>query len=231
MTSRRVRYILLLLLITMTACSDGAKIEVLTAGSDQAANAAPSSSLTSSDPVLETAEVIRAKGIAGQGMLLVIPQGKETIEPLGAPSLFGKEEDLMFKADYTVLYKHGEQEETVAELKDQTFIQPVNEPVVMQKLSVEDKYIFILTPRYQDGHGMEFYAFVVDHVKEEAYQAFFQVDDQVSLMSYYKPGTQPMVRSDLLVLQSVEGPGGETPEGPPDRIFRLDAVNRVFVYK
>ena len=231
MTSKRIRNMLLLLLITITACSDGAKKEVLTAGRDHAAKAAPSSLLTSSDSVEETAEVIRAKGIAGQGVLFVIPKGEETIEPLGAPSLFGKEEDLVFKADYTVLYKHGEQEETVAKLKDQTFIQPVNEPVVMQKLSLGDKYILILTPRYQDGHGMEFYAFVVDHGKEEAYQASFQVDDQTSLMSYYKPGTQPVVQNDLLVLQSVEGPGGETPEGPPDRIFRLDTVNRVFVHK
>lgn len=175
-------------------------------------------------------ETIRAQGVTEEGRLSVVAVEKEKITKLGAPSCFGHEIDLSFTGNYSVRYgSHGVTGE-VTTLEDITFIQPSSAAVDMIRLPFQDADVFILAPQYKDCHGIEIYAFAVDHGTGHAVQLRFQEETIVSDTSYYRPGTIPMVKENKLVLQSTEGPGGE---GSSDfkltRMYRLDLRQNAMV--
>ncbi|MEC0306964.1 hypothetical protein P4H67_09360 [Paenibacillus lautus] len=177
-----------------------------------------------------TEETIRAQGVTDRGRLSVVAVEKEKITTLGAPSCFGLETDLSFTGNYSVRYpSHGVTGE-VATLEDITFIQPTSAAVDMIRLPFQDADVFILAPQYKDCHGIEIYAFAVDHETGHAVQLRFQEEMMVSDTSYYRPGTIPMVKDNKLVLESTEGPGGEgSSDSKLTRTYRLDLRQNAMV--
>lgn len=168
-------------------------------------------------------ETIRAQGFTDEGRLSVVAVEQEKITTLGAPSCFGIETDLSFAGKYIVRYSYNEITYEVTTLDDLTFIQPTSAAVNMVRLPFQEADVFILAPQYQDCHAIQIYAFAVEHDTGKAVQLRFQDELSVSYTSYYRPGTEPMVKDNMLVLQSTEGPGGEgSPDYKPKRMYRLD---------
>ncbi|MBT2763112.1 hypothetical protein [Paenibacillus sp. ISL-20] len=178
----------------------------------------------------DTEETIRAQGVTDKGRLSVVSVEKEKITKLGAPSCFGIETDLSFAGNYSVRYRSNGVTDEVTTLDDLTFIQPTSAAVNMVRLPFQDADVFILAPQYQDCHAIQIYAFAVEHDTGKAVQLRFQEELSVSYTSYYRPGTEPMVKDNKLVLQSTEGPGGEgSPDYKPKRMYRLDLKQGVMV--
>ncbi|MCC3373691.1 hypothetical protein [Cohnella sp. REN36] len=175
--------------------------------------------------------VLRAEGTSEAGKLQVVAPNGEKQETLGAASCVGQETDFEFQGSYQVVYaKEGENGTVIAELPDLTFIQPSADTVRMTKLSFADADVFLLVPQYADCHGLSFYAYAVDKKNGEAFPLTFRMADGTeSETSYYPPGQQPAIRDGQLVLPSSEGPGGETAEGPQDRIFDLNLAEKALV--
>ncbi|WP_339293070.1 hypothetical protein MKY48_12840 [Paenibacillus sp. FSL W8-0187] len=177
-----------------------------------------------------TEETIRAQGVTDEGRLRVIAVGQEKITTLGAPSCFGIETDMSFTGNYSVQYSTNQVTNEVTTLGDLTFIQPTSAPVDMIRLPFQAADVFILAPQYRDCHGIQIYAFAVEHETGKAVQLRFQDESLVSYFSYYRPGTTPMVKDNKLVLESTEGPGGEgSPDYKPKRMYRLDLKQGVMV--
>lgn len=168
-------------------------------------------------------ETIRAQGFTDEGRLSVVAVEQEKITTLGAPSCFGIETDMSFTGNYSVQYSTNQVTNEVTTLGDLTFIQPTSAPVDMIRLPFQAADVFILAPQYRDCHGIQIYAFAVEHETGKAVQLRFQEELSVSYTSYYRPGTEPMVKDNKLVLESTEGPGGEgSPDYKPKRMYRLD---------
>ncbi|WP_221469199.1 hypothetical protein [Cohnella nanjingensis] len=178
-----------------------------------------------------SAAVVRAEGTAETGKLQVVPLNGEKQETLGAASCMGKETDMQFQGSYRVVYTRGKESGVVIdELPEMTFIQPSADIVQMTKLAFADADVFLLVPQYADCHGLNFYAYAVDKNGGEAFPLSFRMADGTeSNASYYPPGELPAVRDGQLVLPSGEGPGGETANGPQDRIFDLNLSEKALV--
>ncbi|MGG4341866.1 hypothetical protein [Paenibacillus lautus] len=175
-------------------------------------------------------ETIRAQGFTDEGRLSVVAVEQEKITALGAPSCFGIETDVSFTGNYSVQYSTNQVTNEVTTLGDLTFIQPTSAPVDMIRLPFQAADVFILAPQYRDCHGIQIYAFAVEHETGKAVQLRFQDESLVSYFSYYRPGTTPMVKDNKLVLESTEGPGGEgSPDYKPKRMYRLDLKQGVMV--
>ncbi|MCI1777235.1 MAG: hypothetical protein LKI04_24810 [Paenibacillus lautus] len=177
-----------------------------------------------------TEETVRAQGVTDEGRLRVIAVGQEKITTLGAPSCFGIETDRSFTGNYSVQFSTNQVTNEVTTLEDLTFIQPTTAPVEMIRLPFQDADVFILAPQYRDCHGIQIYAFAVEHDTGRAVQLRFQDESLVSYFSYYRPGTVPEVKENRLVLQSTEGPGGEgSPDYVSERMYQLDLRQNALV--
>jgi len=175
-------------------------------------------------------ETIRAQGVTDEGRLNVIAVGQEKITTLGAPSCFGIETDRSFTGNYSVQYSTNQGTNEVTTLEGLTFIQPTSAPVDMIRLPFQDADVFILAPQYRDCHGIQIYAFAVEHETGKAVQLRFQDESLASYFSYYRPGTVPEVKENKLVLQSTEGPGGEgAPDYVSERRYQLDLTQNALV--
>lgn len=173
---------------------------------------------------------IRAQGVTDEGRLNVIAVGQEKITTLGAPSCFGIETDRSFTGNYSVQYSTNKATNEVATLEGLTFIQPTSAPVDMIRLPFQAADVFILAPQYRDCHGIQIYAFAVEHETGKAVQLRFQDESSVSYFSYFRPGTAPEVKENKLVLQSTEGPGGEgSPDYVSERMYQLDLRQNALV--
>jgi hypothetical protein len=175
--------------------------------------------------------VIRAEGSTETGKLRVVPQSEEKSEALGAPSCMGNVTDMRFEGDYRVVYEQENGKQTViASLPGMTFIQPSADTVQMTKLQFAEADVFLLVPQYADCHGITLYAYAIAKNSGAAFPLSFQMTDgTLSDTSYYPPGRLPAVHNGQLVLPTSIGPGGETANGPQDRIFTLDLAAKAFV--
>jgi len=177
------------------------------------------------------AGTVRAQGIGPVGKLLVVAEGSEAVQRLGAPSCFGMESDQKFSGRYDVIYTAADGSVTkIGVLEDRTFIQPNSEPVEMIRLPLQDADVFLLAPQYRDCHAIEIYAFAMDRGTGEAFPLSFKEKEASFATSYYKPLSQPAVRNNRLVLQSTEGPGGEgSPDFDGEREYRLDLREKALI--
>ncbi|EFU41552.1 hypothetical protein PVOR_14404 [Paenibacillus vortex V453] len=182
-------------------------------------------------PSPSVTETIRAEGTTDEGTLQVVAVDKEEITELGAPSCFGLETDLSFKGDYKVKYTAEGTSEDVVVLEDLTFIQPTSASLQMIRLPFQEADVFILAPQYKDCHGIQIYAFAVEHGSGKAVQLQFEEEFSRASTSYYRPGTTPTVKDNKLVLKSTEGPGGEgSPEyNMAERMYQLDLRQNAMV--
>lgn len=173
------------------------------------------------------ANQVRAEGItSSSGKLTIAPAMEETIGTLGAPSCYGLETDYTYEGNYVVTYASGQTQQPVTELKDLTFIQPTEETLSLSRLDFPDAEVFLLAPQYKDCHGISIYAFAVDKASDTAFVLSFIEDGVQRSTSYYHPLTEPAVVDGMLVLESSEGPGGETQEGPLPRHYKLNLQDR-----
>lgn len=181
-------------------------------------------------PSSAASETIRAQGATAEGMFSVTAAEKEEITELGAPSCLGLETDLSFKGDYKVRYAANGVSDEVAVLENLTFVQPTSAAVQMIRLPFQEADVFLLAPQYKDCHGIQIYAFAVEHESGKAVQLQFEEEFSRTDTSYYRPGTTPMVKENQLVLESTEGPGGEgSSEDMVERMYRLDLKQNAMV--
>lgn len=191
----------------------------------------PESVPTANEDTKKHAGAVRAQGTGPEGKVLVVAEGSEAVQRLGAPSCFGIETDLSFSGRYHVIYAAADGSETeIGVLEDRTFIQPNSEPVEMIRLSLQEADVFLLAPQYRDCHAIEIYAFAMDRGTGEAFPLSFKEGVSSFVTSYYRPLSQPMVRKNRLVLESTEGPGGEgSPDYDREREYRLDLRERALI--
>lgn len=124
----------------------------------------PKSDLTDSiviDSVNED-QAIRAEQQTDKGTLLMISNGKEERGHLNVSSTLGQEGDQTFQSNYSIIYRQGDQDKVLLELPAYLFVQPSDKKLTLEKVSFKDADVYILTPQYQTGHGLEGYVFAID---------------------------------------------------------------------
>lgn len=110
---------------------------------------------------------VRARIDTDNGELYVVSEGKEAIGHITTPSVLGKEGDVFYQGNYSVIYKHNEDEKELKELQDIVFIQPSDQSISFEKISFEAMDVFLLTPEYTSSRGYNSYAFGIDKKVEK----------------------------------------------------------------
>ncbi|EFM08884.1 hypothetical protein PaecuDRAFT_4349 [Paenibacillus curdlanolyticus YK9] len=208
MMIRRITVLLILAgLLVAAGCSEKASDGPAVSGQSEvtdhleaAVPSEPDGSLAQREP--------RAVGTTDRGKLLVIPTNDETIEQLGAPSCFGEAEDYAIEADYSVVFKDHQGEETVLALTEvHRFIAPGKEPIALQTLSFQGLQAVVIAPQYTDCHGVAFYLIGIDD--SGAYPFTFVTEEGTSNSFSYAPNTEVRVVENELVVEKGQAAGSE----------------------
>ncbi len=174
------------------------------------------------------AQTIRARTAAGQGELLMISSGPEERGHLNVSSNYGLEGDQTYQADYSIVYRKGNQDQELFRLPAFLFAQPTDRVLDFAKVSFKEADIYLLTPQYKSGHGLAGYAFAIDKRSGEAFPLSFVQDGIVQdTLIYAELEPAPVNDHEQLAVFSPVGAGGE-PELEP-RVYTLDLVNHQFV--
>ncbi|SDM16138.1 hypothetical protein SAMN05428961_110116 [Paenibacillus sp. OK060] len=191
----------------------------------------PKSVLTNSitiDSVNEN-QSIRAEQKTDKGTLLMISNGKEERGHLNVSSTLGQEGDQTFQSNYSIVYRYDGQDKVLLELPAYLFVQPSDKKITFEKMSFKDADVYVLTPQYKTGHGLEGYVFAIDKQSGEGFPLEIVKKDQVSktlLYSESKPSLS--VANDGLVVHPPVGAG--TPEEDmKDVIYKLDLSKKQLI--
>ncbi|MFB9328980.1 hypothetical protein ACFFSY_23850 [Paenibacillus aurantiacus] len=101
-----------------------------------------------------------AIGTHPEGHLLIKPDSNANVRPLGAPSCYGLETDLSWTGNYEAWWEPaagGPSAKVVTFPVDFEIIQPSEEPVKLQMITLGDTNLFAYVPRYTDCHALETY--------------------------------------------------------------------------
>ncbi|UPK42719.1 hypothetical protein [Paenibacillus pabuli] len=152
---------------------------------------------------------VRARIDTDNGELYVVSEGKEAIGHITTPSVLGKEGDVFYQGNYSVIYKHNEDEKELKELQDLVFIQPSDQPISFEKISFEAMDVFLLTPEYTSSRGYNSYAFGIDKKSGEAFAITFKNAEKVQDTINYEKVSIPVNKSEKLVVttRNTEGQG------------------------
>ncbi|KQY90938.1 hypothetical protein ASD24_24380 [Paenibacillus sp. Root52] len=152
---------------------------------------------------------VRAQIDTDSGELYVVSEGKEAIGHITTPSVLGKEGDFYYQGNYSVMYKHNEEEKEIKELKDIVFVQPSDQPISFEKISFEAMDVFLLTPEYTSSRGYNSYAFGIDKKSGEAFAITFKNGENVQDVINYEKDSVPVSTSEKLVVttRNTEGQG------------------------
>lgn len=174
---RKTKYILLgmlLMVIPLTACGGEASLRSIsspTVAPNSLAIIAPSSSPISSPIAAEAKKEdnsVRAIGAHPDGRLLVIPESRASVAPLGAPSCYGLETDLSWLGDYEAVWE-SKSDGTLSKVMtfplDFGIVQQSDAPIEMQMITLGETKVFAYVPRYTDCHALETYLFGVSEGK------------------------------------------------------------------
>ncbi|MFC4099111.1 hypothetical protein [Paenibacillus xanthanilyticus] len=219
--------VMLLLLALLSACMNRAVQEDPDPRPDHQQDASPpvSTSLPDSAPADLS---IRALGTHPDGRLLIKPDTRANVRALGAPSCYGLETDLSWKGDYEAWWEPASGEASGKLLVfpiDFEIIQPSDEPIQLQRLSVGDADLFAFVPRYTDCHARETYLFGV--AGGQAFPIMFDMKTGQPLSRIGQHPHHPLrAERDELVVYGGQGAG-------QDFIsiyhFRYDADNHMMV--
>ncbi|MEC0174936.1 hypothetical protein P4H83_08615 [Paenibacillus favisporus] len=181
------------------------------------------------DSVSDT-RVIRAETVTRQGSLLMISQGREERGHLAVPSNYGREGDLTFQADYSIVYRQaGKEDAQLLDLPAFLFVRPTDEKVPFEQVRFQDADVYFLAPQYKSGHGMEAYVFAIDRRSGEATALkVMQKGHAFGTLVYSEVEPFPHIENDRLVVHPAIGAG--TPEEDTlDVLYRLDLANKRLV--
>lgn len=190
-------------------------------------------SFISGSVVLDAASdtrVVRAEIVTRQGTLLMISQGREERGHLAVPSNYGREGDLTFQADYSIVYRQAGKEDTLLlDLPAFLFVRPNDEKVPFEQVRFQDADVYFLAPQYKSGHGMEAYVFAIDRRSGEATALkVMQKGHAFGTLVYSEIEPSPHIENDRLVVHPSIGAG--TPEEDTrDVLYRLDLANKRLV--
>ncbi|WP_160043557.1 MULTISPECIES: hypothetical protein [Paenibacillus] len=182
----------------------------------------PKSILTAStelDSVKDTPSV-RAETVTEQGTLVMISNGWEELGHLVVSSNYGREGDKTFQSDYSVIYRQGKENRVLLELPALMFARPDDEKLSFERVRFKEADVYVLTPQYKTGHGVEGYLFAVDQRSGKAFPLQIVSNGHVfHTLVYSEINPFPHVENDKLVVYPPAGAGGD----PIGKIqYRLD---------
>ncbi|NMO97142.1 hypothetical protein [Paenibacillus lemnae] len=229
---------------SITGCSSQQSVEPLTpSATDTISNTSPSieqktaGEISSGFPTTALAASIvidsvneepsiRAEQQTDQGTLLMISNGREERGHLNVSSTLGQEGDQTFQSNYSVIYRQGEEDQVLLELPALLFVQPTDKKLPFEHVSFKDADVYILTPQYKTGHGVEGYVFAVDKDSGDAFPLEVVKNGRVHKTILYSEGELlPAVEDDTLIVHPPVGAG--TPEeDAKDKHYTLDLTNK-----
>lgn len=172
---------------------------------------------------------IRAEQQTEKGTLLMIAKGREELGHLVVSSTMGQEGDQTFQSNYSIIYRQGDQDKVLMELPNYLFFRPSSKKISFEKLSFKEAEVYILTPQYQTGHGVEGYIFAIDKQNEDVFPLEIVKKDQVSkTLLYSEAEPLPSVENNILVVHPPVGAGTQEAEAK-DIFYKLELHNKRFV--
>ncbi|WP_336773341.1 hypothetical protein [Paenibacillus sp. MMO-58] len=159
--------ILVGLAVWLTACSvqtEKAVIPQITPSAGAAEGSVESDNPENTDTVKKDLSV-RAVASHQAGTLMIQPKSQATVAVLGAPSCYGLETDLSWTGDYEAIWKPaagGTPVNVLSFPEDLEIIEPTDETINLQMLTIGDTDFFTYYPRYTDCHALEAYLFGVE---------------------------------------------------------------------
>lgn len=172
---------------------------------------------------------IRAEQQTEKGTLLMIAKGREELGHLVVSSTMGQEGDQTFQSNYSIIYRQGDQDKVLMELPNYLFFRPSSKKISFEKLSFKEAEVYILTPQYQTGHGVEGYIFAIDKQNEDVLPLEIVKKDQVSkTLLYSEAEPLPSVENNILVVHPPVGAGTQEADAK-DIFYKLDLNNKRFV--
>ncbi|MEK5036037.1 hypothetical protein MKY96_31810 [Paenibacillus sp. FSL R7-0302] len=211
------------------------------AASETASAAVPATTAGLSSPVqpeapanlviadsVNAAGTIRARSAAGQGELLMIASSSEERGHLETSSNYGLEGEQTYQADYSIVYRAGDQDQVLLKLPAFLFVRPSDQVLEFDKVSFKDAEVYLFAPQYKSGHGLVAYAFAVNKMSGEVFPLSFKQGDIVhDTLVYSEIQPVPANQNEQLVVHSPEGAGTD-PELKP-QVYDLDLEKRLFI--
>lgn len=172
---------------------------------------------------------IRAEQQTDKGTLIMISNGKEERGHLNVSSTQGEEGDQTFQSNYSVIYRYDGQDKVLLELPAYLFVQPSDKKITFEKVDFKDADVYVLTPQYKTGHGLEGYVFAIDKQSGDAFPLEIVKEGQVSKTLLYSESEPTLsVESDALVVHPATGAG--TPdEDTNDLNYKLDLSKKQLI--
>lgn len=191
----------------------------------------PKSDLTDSitiDSVNED-QSIQAEQQTEKGTLLMVSNGKEERGHLNVSITRGQEGDQTFQSNYSIVYRREDQDKVLLELPAYLFVRPSDKTLTFERVSFKDADVYILTPQYQTGHGLEGYLFAVTKQSGDAFLLEIVKEGQVSeKLLYSESEPLPSAENNGLVVHPPVGAG--TPEeDAKDALYKLDLSKKQLI--
>lgn len=174
-------------------------------------------------------QAIRAEQQTDRGTLLLISNGKEERGHLNISSTAGQEGDQTFQSNYSIIYRQEDQDKVLLELPAFLFIQPTDKILTFKKLSFKDADVYLLTPQYTTGHGLEAYVFAIDKQSGNAFPLEIVLKNKFAAkILVYSEVEAPSIENDVLVVHPAVG-AGTSEENSKDVFYKLDLSKRQLV--
>ncbi|WP_340026095.1 hypothetical protein MHI24_13500 [Paenibacillus sp. FSL K6-1096] len=173
---------------------------------------------------------VRARTSAGpgEGELLMISSSTEERGHLNVSSNYGLEGEQTYQADYSIVYRKGQQDQVLLKLPAFLFVQPADRVLEFTVIHFEQAEVFLLAPQYKSGHGLVAYAFAMDKKSGLVFPVSFKQGEIVhDTLVYSELPPFPANEDEQLVVYAPVGAGGD-PEPGPQR-YELDLDKRQFV--
>ncbi|MBY9077012.1 hypothetical protein KIH86_20635 [Paenibacillus sp. HN-1] len=171
---------------------------------------------------------IRAETDLEDGELLMISGDHEERGHLIVPSVLGAEGDETFQSNYQFVYRKGNDDKVLLELPAFLYVQPTDKILSFDKVSFKEADIFLLTPQYRTGHGLEAYLFAADKQNGNVFSLEIRKGNTISKTLLYSEQTSPFNQNEQLVVYPPIGAG--TPEKDAKEIhYKLDLRDKQFI--
>lgn len=200
--------IIITLAILLTACGSYRGGETLSVNTNNTSNEEPDTGSIAPIEKVED-ESIRAIAEDREGRLIIRPRSHAIKEPLGAPSCWGLETDLRWTGDYEAVWEtaDGESSNPLMTFPDAfEIIQPTDEAVNLQMVTIGDASLYTYFPRYTDCHALDLYMFGVKD--GQAFPVMLEVEEGKRLTSFVQHPHFPLqVSGEELVITGGQGAG------------------------
>ncbi|AIQ14997.1 hypothetical protein [Paenibacillus durus] len=180
------------------------------------------------DSVSETLST-RAEADLEDGKILMISGNREERGHLIASSVLGAEGDQTFQSNYKIVYRQGNNDNVLLELPAFLYVQPTDEILPFDKVSFKEADIYLLTPQYRTGHGLEAYVFAVNIQNRDVFPIEIRKGEKTSnTLLYTELEKKPFNQNEQLVVYPPIGAG--TPEKDAKEIhYKLDLGKKQFI--